>query len=556
MKRTLAMLLTLVLCMGIAIPAHAGISIDVILSTLTEDELVTTVETAAELLKPYGYSIVIQKDDDTKETQQAIASNDENEKIDTNEVITGPVTAEKFVADIAAGWEARVARAAAIDENREKLMSDKEYIEYMVEVISAEYDYINKYRDAEFEEANLEKYFQDYIGALDEQYIAITEYYGQDDKLYQQYWNNGYYNRCRAMYWINRKFGMDIKKENQKNFTDLIALGKCWDMKVTIENDLMSQLTKLDWSVDSESSNAIFFSPITITNNTSYPIAFLRITANFFDKEGNKVSDSVVFSRTDIGAGNNLTDNGCMVLKAFDSISFLCEHHISDYYYGEYQFEVTPNIQYSWNKETVKKWDNVKGQKEDKTVDNEEDSKSSTDNTPTTSVKEETPPANTKADNNSEKIIDKAATNDSDTKTDTDADVEKAFNYVGAILAEKIVQNLYHPRTFKLRIAELWPVEEAGEQAYFMHFEYEAENRVGGKTPNECFVLMWLNDDGSYKYQFYLEDYTGNNADDTLMMNVLAYGINEAEYHRTSIRKNVTDLTNHVLSIAVFFYGC
>ena len=89
-----------------------------------------------------------------------------------------------------------------------------------------------------------------------------------------------------------------------------------------------------------------------------------------------------------------------------------------------------------------------------------------------------------------------------------------------------------------------------------MHFEYEAENRVGGKTPNECFVLMWLNDDGSYKYQFYLEDYTGNNADDTLMMNVLAYGINEAEYHRTSIRKNVTDLTNHVLSIAVFFYGC
>ncbi len=349
MKRLFALILVFCTCFTFSIPAQADISIDVILSTLNEEELIGAVESAAELLKHYGYIVTIQKekDDEIVTTPQ---ENETNEgTVDSDEALTSPVSSDRFVADLTAGWEARSARLAQ-DSNRVSLMSDKQYVAYMSECISAEYDFINKYRDAEFEESVLAGYFQDYISALDEQFIAITEYYGKDDVQFNEYFSSGYYKRCQALYWINRKWGMTVKTENQETLTELITIGKYWDMKVSIENDLKAQLTNLDYSLVDASKSSVYFSPIKITNNSSYQIEYLSIQAKLFDGNGNQVDTSYLISDNSIPAGKTVSKDRTYISTKFETVSFTCTYGITNgVYYDQFDFEVSPQVQYGWD---------------------------------------------------------------------------------------------------------------------------------------------------------------------------------------------------------------
>ena len=362
MKRLVALTLVFIICFAFTLPAQADISIDVILSTLNEEELVGAAESVSELLKPYGYTVTIQRENTSKNTDESQADVTDEDSVESDDALIGPVASEKFLADFAAGWEARSARLI-LDSARTSLMSDRQYIAYMSECISAEYDYINKYRDAEFEDQALAGYFQDYIGALDEQLIAISEYYGDDDALYNQYWYSGYYKRCQAIYWINRKWGMSVTQENQEALSDMVSLGKYWDMKVSIENDLISQLTNLDYSLVDASKSSVHFSPITITNNSAYQIEYLSISALLLDETGNQINSTYLLSENGIAAGKSITKDRSYISTKFEGIAFSCTYSITNgVYYDQFSFVVTPQVQYGWNGVITKNGDIADGQ--------------------------------------------------------------------------------------------------------------------------------------------------------------------------------------------------
>lgn len=361
MRKLVALILVFIACFTLTVPAQADISIGVILSTLNEEELVGAVEAAAELLKAYGYTVTIEKEENENIVESGTDATDED-TVDSDEAVTGPVVSENFVADFTAGWEARSQRVA-LDSARSSLMSDKQYIDYMSECISAEYDYINKYRDAEFKDQALAGYFQDYISALDEQFIAITEYYGNDDILFDQYWTSGYYKRCQTIYWINRKWGINVSAENQAALSDMVTIGKYWDMKVSIENDLIAQLTNLDYSLVDASKSSVYFSPITITNNSAYQIEYLSISALLLDENGNQIGSTYLLSDNGISAGESVTKDRSRISTKFERIAFSCDYSITNgVYYDQFSFVVTPQIQYGWNDVITKNGDIAEGQ--------------------------------------------------------------------------------------------------------------------------------------------------------------------------------------------------
>ena len=336
-NKIIAILLILTL-VGTTVYA-AEISVNTILEMLDEEELVNAVEVASGLLEQYGYIVTIEKKND------GIDLSEQN----IDEELSEPVKSEKFLNDFVKGWESRTERLDR-DESRSSTFSDKQYIDYMTEAVSCEYSYIGKYRNAIFEEDDLSNYYHEYISALDDQFVAITEYYGKDDAAYNELWKDAYYKRCRAMYWINRKWGFNFKKQYLDTVSEMLSVGQVWDMRVSMENDLRSQLSKAEYSFENTSSKSINIAPMTIQNNTNYQIEYLSVMAEFLNDEGTTVDTAYLISESNIASGAKLETRTTRINQHFASVVFKCDYTYSNgTYRDENKMSITPAVQYSWD---------------------------------------------------------------------------------------------------------------------------------------------------------------------------------------------------------------
>lgn len=82
-------------------------------------------------------------------------------------VASGLVTNEAFLADITASYEDRLVRSERYTNEELNKMSDEEYIDAHLYYVEAEESFCDKYREAEFEDRNMQYLFNKYCEGID-----------------------------------------------------------------------------------------------------------------------------------------------------------------------------------------------------------------------------------------------------------------------------------------------------------------------------------------------------------------------------------------------------
>lgn len=229
------------------------------------------------------------------------------------------------------------------------VLSDSQLIEYYTELVSSELSILAMYGDAEFSDALLAQYAYGYINALQNQLIGITEFYGVNQELYEEYWEaNGYGKRAQMLYWINRKYGISTKYPDV--LKEMVMLGQEYDMIVSVETMLTNELSTVSYHLANNNEYSVNIAPFELTNSTDYPIEYLNITANLLDANGNVVGQAYLYYGNAIKAGQHIkTDNGYISDK-FTKLEFVCEYTVTNgTYYDQGKVNVMPGEQFGWN---------------------------------------------------------------------------------------------------------------------------------------------------------------------------------------------------------------
>lgn len=233
------------------------------------------------------------------------------------------------------------------------LMSEKKVKEYLASLVSDEMKYLGKYNNLLFSDSVLAEYAYGYISALQNQWIGISEYYGVDQDAYAEYWTyQGVYKREQMIYWINRKYGLDLPSEYREQLRSSVVEGQLIDMWYTTEEMLVKQLYALQYSMKTDRLGTPVLLPISIKNRTNYQINYLNIYMNFYNAKGEMIDRSYLFWDSDINSGSNISFSDLYFESSvldFDSISFSYEFSVAneEIWSGDISGTVVPQVQFS-----------------------------------------------------------------------------------------------------------------------------------------------------------------------------------------------------------------
>lgn len=111
------------------------------------------------------------------------------------------------------------------------------YVEIYTGYVLAEKEYVEKYKEIEFADDTVKEAAWLYNDGLDNQYKAITEYGETDSELYDKYWSDGYYERCRALYLLSEKYDLKVIITAQEALDEMIATGADVEVTITTNSD-------------------------------------------------------------------------------------------------------------------------------------------------------------------------------------------------------------------------------------------------------------------------------------------------------------------------------
>lgn len=236
------------------------------------------------------------------------------------------------------------------------LMSVPQQKEYLLGLVNSEVTRIEKYEQFEFADEKLGKYAHDYISGIQDQYLALTEYFGVDDVQYDEIWQRGYRTRQKGIFFIHRNYGLTIPAKYNETFKQAIELGKYYDAEDTVKATIVNQLESVDLAFTRETNYGIETKAFTFDNDTNYEISPLAIDLLFLDKDGNTISSRSLFTGFGIGSHATVKIPSCSIGDEFDKIAFICQIGVTtDYFtYGEqFTFRVIPEIQYAYRSNKI-----------------------------------------------------------------------------------------------------------------------------------------------------------------------------------------------------------
>lgn len=196
-------------------------------------------------------------------------------------VFTGVLTScgsssvdDEFLKDMASGLEDRwdIANASEELENEEEL-------------VNAELNKIEKYKDSEFENKDLEELATQYIEMLEQQKEAII-YETSDFEKYLTLWEEAYNKRSTLITEINEKYGIPVSDKYEDDLKGLLNNAR----GVAKVEELENQLNDMSNSGNFEKSDCT----LTVENTTDIDFSYFEVNINFLDKDG-----AVVDSRMD-----------------------------------------------------------------------------------------------------------------------------------------------------------------------------------------------------------------------------------------------------------------
>ena len=201
MRRLIALLLTVILFSGVTVMSFAdSVRVPIDLNAMKTDELLALFKALSLELADRGYLLSIDTNDQIPSAEgEGIDSSEANDFRASEEPQSlfegsSELSDSSFLQDLASGLEVRWDIA---DNTDISLMSDSQLTEYSSRLVNSELAYMGKYTEFEFEDEKLEDYAHNYINALQLQYIAVSEYFGVDEKNYNEYWQSGYAARAR-----------------------------------------------------------------------------------------------------------------------------------------------------------------------------------------------------------------------------------------------------------------------------------------------------------------------------------------------------------------------
>lgn len=301
-------------------------------SSMSEEELLSVVDSITPPLEKLGYSVM--------------ARNYANSNIES-----GNSVEEAFVSDLVKGLEDRWEISTKYDTTT---MTDKQVIDYYSSLVMCELDYLSKYTEIEFSDKSLEEYAHGYISALQNQYIAITEFYGVDDAQYNEYWNDAYYSRAQMLYWINRKYGLNVSSKNKATLTEFVETGSYVDQYKAIDKSITAQLENHELGLMNSDEWHVNTKPFSIKNNTAYFIESLTIYLNLYDESNELLSKEYLYSGSGIAAGKEIKIDSDYISTKFDHADYEFEFNVSgtvsgNNYYEQHKGSANSSTRIGWN---------------------------------------------------------------------------------------------------------------------------------------------------------------------------------------------------------------
>lgn len=228
------------------------------------------------------------------------------------------ITAEMVTSDLIAGYSARSGLIAENNDNWDSLSTENQ-AKLHSQYVKAELDYLDKYRNHEFEDESIKNAFDLYIKGLDTQYEAATEYQGKDDITYAQLWNEGYNYRCHGLYVLSQKYPLKTDDPEVNQFLgEMIIVGQMIDMSLTVNTDLIQQLSNAISGAEllKETSRV---GSIELINHAPFSIAELFISINTLDEADNIIEEETL-KINDFISGKAIHTHDLTITKPYNKV--------------------------------------------------------------------------------------------------------------------------------------------------------------------------------------------------------------------------------------------
>lgn len=371
MKRLVALVLFLTMMLSIASSIADTVRVPIDFTSMDTEELLTLADALSEELSARGYSITVEKGAATGAPESSSSddesSNDKSASEMSNETDTlfegaTELSDESFLQDLASGLSARWVTAG----NDTSLMSDKQLAEHYSQLVNSELVYVGKYSEYDFEDKKLGEYAYNYINALQSQFIAVSEYFGKDEKAYQEYWASGYATRARYIYLINKGYGLTMESKYNEDLKGMVELGAFYNIQMPIEAALHSELSSLELEMTKEgSSKYLYVQPLNIKNTAPSDISGLTVKLNFINDKEVIVDSGYLLSYENVASGKAVSTNKINTDDYFTHISITYSYNVNTGVYGDtFEGTVDPDIQFTYDGKIKKNGELASGQPE------------------------------------------------------------------------------------------------------------------------------------------------------------------------------------------------
>lgn len=359
MRRTLAILFVVCILVSTVFSASADtIKVPLDVSAMETEDLLALDAMIHQELNGRGEAITDGQTPEVTTAPEVEAEPDDG--IDTMTEGETELSDESFLRDISAGL---VARWAVPDQNT-SIMSDKQVIAYYSMLVNSELVYVSKYSDYTFADEKLGNYAHAYINGLNSQFIAITEYKGKDEALYNQYWSEGYSSRARYIYLINKEYGLDIPNQYVSILAEMVEVGIVYNYMIPMEAAVSAECTNIELDFDTTSSKKyLYIKPFNFKNTSPYDISNLTVKINFINENDVVVDSGYLISYESVNAGKAISTKKVSTDDHFARVSYTYSFNIqTSSYYETCEGTIEPSIQYSWDGKVKKNGELATGQ--------------------------------------------------------------------------------------------------------------------------------------------------------------------------------------------------
>ena len=204
----------------------------------------------------------------------------------TNKVEEPKSQDTKFIVDVERAIEDRYRYVSKVESGKVDVESQTKYLK---ECVNKELVILEKYEDAEFNDATLRRLMLDYIDALNTQLDAV-KYYNSDYGKYDDLWAEGYNLRSTVIVELVDDYGLRIDENQLEDIRDNAQV-------VKENNNLNKEIEKLSKNIEFTKDNEEYgykdYSAI-VENTTSAKFDSFYLDIKLVDEDGITIDTAMV----------------------------------------------------------------------------------------------------------------------------------------------------------------------------------------------------------------------------------------------------------------------